>query len=131
MPEVGVTPLFSREGLSRASARRFSSREAFIAYRTDKLSLREGSDSFSAKLFLTRDPLSYPSKAAESIEEGMSGSIFSSSCYHMNPINLLYIDSCIHIYIISLYISSCTHVNMNNYSITISCTHVYMTDIHI
>ena len=97
MPEVGATPLFSREGLSRAAARRFSSREAFIAYRTDELSLRDGSDSFSAELFLTRDPFSAFKWRVESIEEGMSGSIFSSSCYHMNPSNLLYIDSCIHI----------------------------------
>ena len=97
MPEVGVTPLFSRDGLARSSARRFSSREAFIAYRTDELSVREGFDSCSAELFLTRDPLSASPKAAESIEERMSGRIFNSSCYHMNLINLSYIDSCIHV----------------------------------
>ena len=97
MPEVGVTPLFSRDGLTRSSARPFSSGEAFIAYRTDELSLREGFDSFSAELFLTRDPFSAFKWRVESIEERMSGSIFSSSCCHMNLINLSYIDSCMHI----------------------------------
>lgn len=97
MPEVGVTPLFSRDGLTRSSARRFSSREAFIAYRTDELSLREGFDSCSAELFLTRDPFSVLKWKVKSIEEGMSGNIFSSSCYHMNLINLSYIDSRIHV----------------------------------
>ena len=96
MLEVGATPLFSRDGLTRSSARPFSSGEAFIAYRTDELFMREGFDSCSAELFLTRDPFSAFKWRVESIEEGMSGSIFSSSCYHMNPINLSYIDSCIH-----------------------------------
>ena len=97
MPEVGATPLFPRDGLTRSSTRPFSSGEAFIAYRTDELSLREGFDSFSAELFLTRDPFSAFKWRVESIEEGISGNIFSSSCYHMNLINTLYIDSCIHI----------------------------------
>ena len=97
MPGVGGTPLFSRDGLMRSSARPFSSGEAFIAYRTDELSLREGFDSFSAELFLTRDPFSALKWRVESIEEGMSESIFNSSCYHINLINLSYINSCIHI----------------------------------
>ena len=97
MPEVGVTPLFSRDGLARSSARRFSSGEAFIAYRTDELFMRVGFDSCSAKLFLTRDPFSVLKWRVESIEEEMSGNIFSLSCYHMNPINLSYIDSCMHV----------------------------------
>ena len=84
MPGIGVKPLFSRDGLSRASARRFLSGEACIAYRTDKLSIGEAFDSFSAELFLIRDPFSDSKKGAESIEEGMSGCDFRFSCYHMN-----------------------------------------------